>query len=139
MKSVYLKNEIRVFGRQVNAFPLGIGDAFDSIAKKLPGGFDRSFYGIATMDDNGTKYIAAAEERYPGEAASFGYEVFIIEPGYYATRELKGWREKTASIKDVFEEMMHENNDLDLTRPCVEWYKDDETMLCMIKRKNKQI
>jgi hypothetical protein len=139
MKSVYLKNEIRVFGRQVNSFPLGVGEAFDSIVQKLPGGFDRSFYGISTMGENGIRYIAAAEERHPAEPSDYGYESFVIERGRYAARELKDWREKIECIKDVFQELMRENKDLDLSRPCVEWYKDDERMICMIKRKEKRL
>ena len=45
---------------------------------------------------------------------------------------VRDWRKKTGCIKDVFHEMMQDNR-FDGSKPCIEWYKNDEEMLCMLK------
>ena len=49
MKKIELKNDIPVFGFEVKSFPVGIGDAFDKLVKKLPEGFGRDYYGISFL------------------------------------------------------------------------------------------
>jgi predicted transcriptional regulator YdeE len=135
METIQLKQDTTVFGFRVETFPDGIGEAFDTLVQKIPGGFNRSFYGLSFMSETGIVYIASAEEKSPGEAEQLGFSRFTIERGKYAFKELTGWRKKTASIKDIFHSMM-ELPDIDSGKPCVEWYQDDERMLCMIKLKS---
>ena len=66
------------------------------------------------------------------EAEKFNYEKSVIEQGEYFFEVLNYWKNKTACIKDIFQEMMHDGQ-VDKTKPCVEWYKNDEEMLCMVK------
>ena len=42
MEKYFLKDDLKVFGRQVKKFPQGMEEAFDALVKMLPGGFDRS-------------------------------------------------------------------------------------------------
>jgi hypothetical protein len=63
MEKYLIESDLTVFGVQVKTFPLGIGEAFDQLIQLLPGGFDRSFYGISFLSKAGTMvYIAAATE-----------------------------------------------------------------------------
>ncbi len=74
MEKLTIENDLKVFGVQVKTFPLGIGEAFDKLVKMLPGGFDRSFYGISYMEGDKMIYYAAAEENMPGEAEKYSCE-----------------------------------------------------------------
>jgi predicted transcriptional regulator YdeE len=133
METYIINNDIGAFGFQVKTFPEGIGEAFDSLIEMVPEGLNRSYYGISYMTpDNKVVYIAAVEEKNKGEAEKNKCERYTIEKGKYLAVPVLDWRQKTDSIKDVFHEMMKEEN-LDKTKPCVEWYKNDDEMLCMLK------
>ena len=133
MEKINLADDIKVFGMQVKTFPMGIGDAFDTLIKMLPGEFNRSFYGISFMDENGAMvYIAAAIEQFEGEAEKYNCEKYTIEKGEYVAEKINRWRQKTDCIKDVFHQLMQSSN-ADKTKPAVEWYKSEEEMFCMIK------
>lgn len=134
MDTYQINNNIRVFGRRVETFPNGIGEAFDELLKKIPGGFNRSYYGIAYMENNNPFYFATAIEMDDGEAEKYGYQKFSIQKGKYITVTVTGWQEKTNTIKDVFAEMMKDGR-YDSSTPCIEWYKNGNEMLCMLKTK----
>lgn len=134
MEKYTLKDDIKVFGICIKTFPLGIGDAFETLAKKISEGYDRSYYGITQMINEEIIYIAAAEEKYEGEAEKNNCELYIIEKGDYLMTLIRDWRKKTDCIKDVFLEMIQEGG-YDNAKPYIEWYKDDDEMLCMVKSK----
>ncbi len=135
MEKYYLRDDLKVFGIQVKTFPHGIGEVFEALIKMLPGGFDRSYYGISCMTKDGAMiYNAAAIEKYAGEAEKYNCRRWIIEKGEYLTETINDWRRKTDCIKDVFHRLLQENR-VDNTKPAVEWYKNDDEMLCMIRTK----
>jgi predicted transcriptional regulator YdeE len=133
IKTIELKTDIKVFGVTVTEFPQGIPAAFDAIVKSLPGGFDRSFYGLASMEGNRMTYVAAAEEKIEGEAALYGYANFMIRGGTYISKELNEWRTQTSCIKDIFHELMRHHDRVDQSSPAVEWYINEERMVCMLR------
>ncbi len=133
MEKINLDEAIKVFGVQVKTFPLGIGDAFESLIKMIPGGFSRPYFGISYMDQNGTIiYYATAAEKEEGEAEKYQCNRYVIESGEYVSVTVNQWRDKTDCIKDVFHAIMKDDS-VDDTKPAVEWYKNDDEMLCMIK------
>jgi predicted transcriptional regulator YdeE len=133
MEKLKLLDEIVVFGVQVKTFPLGIGEAFDQLANKIPDGRNRPYYGISWIDIDGSIiYYAVAAERFAGEAVLYDYTIMEIEKGEYAVVTVKEWQSKTNTLKDIFHEMM-ENKETDSTKPCIEWYKSHDEMLCMMK------
>jgi len=137
MEKYNLPGDIKVFGMQVKTFPEGIGEAFETLVNIISNGYDRSYYGISYMTKEGVIiYIAAAEEKYEGEAEKYHCERYIIERGEYLTVRIRDWRRKTDCIKDVFHEMMQDSR-IEKTSTCLEWYKDDDEMLCMIKINQK--
>jgi hypothetical protein len=133
METYELKKDLNVFGFQVNDFPNGIGKAFDTLVEKVPGGFNRSYYGISTMTKDGKFiYLATALEKNPGEAEQLHYQRYKIENGVYLTETVHNWRKKTDTIKDIFHRMMQDER-ADKTKPCMEWYKNEDEMICMVK------
>lgn len=133
MEKYTLQTNLKIFGVQVKTFPNGIGEAFDALVKMLPGGFDRSYYGISYMSNDGAMvYIAAAVEKEEGEAEKYNCERYIIEKGEYIAITVNDWRSKTDCIKDVFYEIIKDSR-IDKTRPAIEWYKDEKEMICMVK------
>jgi predicted transcriptional regulator YdeE len=124
---------LKVFGMYVKTFPDGIGAAFDALIERMPSDQNRSYFGISQMGSDGDiLYYAAAEETFEGEASSYGYDIYLVKEGEYLTVTVKDWRQKTHCIKDVFEAMLDDDR-IDKTNPCIEWYKNDDEMVCMVK------
>ena len=134
VETIILKDDLKVMGFQVKDCPSGIGQAFETLVNMLPGGFDRSYYGIIEMSNDGMTYKAAALENYDGEAEKFNCERFTIEKGEYVTVTLHDWRKNLESIKDIFCDM-HNDPRVDKSKCSIEWYKNDDEMVCMMKSK----
>ena len=126
-------NEIKGFGLQVKTFPSGIGEAFDDLIKMTGDSAGaRSYYGISEFKNGNMHYYAVAEEKYPGEAEKYICERLKIEKGEYLTITLFDWRIKTNCIKDLFFEIIQDVR-TNKTKPAIEWYKNDNEMMCMVK------
>lgn len=133
MENYQLKKDINVFGFEVKTFPNGIGEAFDALVKMIPEGFGRDYYGITFRDsENKLVYLATALETEQGEAEKYKCDRYTIKKGDYVTETVWDWRKKTDLIKYVFERLFHSVQGTP-TGPCVEWYKDDNEMLCMVR------
>lgn len=128
-----LPRDINVFGFSVANFPAGIGEAFEVLIKKT-GDFAgaRNYYGLSQYRDGQMVYYVLAEEKFTGEAEKYAYEKLIIERGDYLSIPVFEWRNKTACIKDVFSEIMQDSR-ANKTEPAIEWYKNDNEMLCLVK------
>ncbi len=133
MEKYNLINDVKVFGFKVNSFPAGIGVAFDELIKKTgdPAGA-RAYYGISEFKEGKMIYYATAEEKTEGEAEKYNYEKLKIEKGEYLTSTLFDWRKKTECIKDVFYEIIQDNR-VNKSKPAIEWYKNDNEMICLVK------
>jgi hypothetical protein len=132
MEKFILNDDLKVFGVEVKTFPIGIQEAFDGIVSKLPPAEPRTYYGLSTCTKDGISYIAAAAETFEGEGEKYGYTSYLVEKGEYLAVTVLDWLKKTDSIKHVFEQMFSDTR-ADRTKPCVEIYKNDEEMLCLVK------
>lgn len=134
MEKYIFENGLKVFGIEVKNFPAGIDEAFDELIKKTGDcAGEREYYGVSSINSEGKMiYKAVAEEKNEGEAEKYNYEKSLIEKGEYLYKELKDWRNNTNCIKDIFMNMMQDDK-VNKAKPCVEWYKNDEEMLCMMK------
>ena len=138
METYDLKKDLKVFGKEVKTFPLGVKEAFSALLDMIPEGFKRSYFGLSYMDDKGKiVYIATAEEKDEEEAEKYNCERYTVEKGEYLAVTFDDWLKKINCIKDVFHEMM-EDDRADKTRPVVEWYKTETEMLCLVKMKQHQ-
>ena len=134
MEKYDLTNDIKVFGIQVKTFPSGVAEAFHDLIKKT-GDELRSYYGISEFKDGKMVYYAAAEEKFEGEAEKYNCERLKIEKGGYLTSTILGWNKKTDCIKDVFSELIMDPR-VNKTKPAIEWYKNDNEMMCMVEVNN---
>jgi hypothetical protein len=135
MDTITLKEDLPIFGLPVKNFPEGIGETFDKLVSLVPGGFSRPYYGISKMTDKGMHYMAAALEISKSEAEQCHCERATIEHGEYLAETVKDWRSKTDSINGVFHTLLQDPK-ADNTKPCVEWYKNDQEMVCMVKTRS---
>ena len=133
METYTFENDVAVIGSKVSIFPMGISEAFGSLMAMLPHGKERRWCGISYLDGEGNiQYYTAAEELTGEEAQAYNLDKFTIEKGEYLKEKIVDWRSHTGCMKDVFHDMMKDGR-IDKTKPCVEWYKDDNEMFCMIK------
>lgn len=131
MEHLSLPQDLHLAGIHVAAFPNGIQEAFTGLMKTLGEGHE--YYGVSWMDDNDrVMYYAMATESFPGEGASHQYESLTIEKGNYQAETVHDWMSKTECIKDVFHRLTAGSKPVK-SRPCVEWYKSDKEMICMVK------
>ena len=136
MKTYNLDKDIKVFGLQVKTFPSGIGEAFIELIKKTgDAAGSRAYYGISEFNGGKMTYYAVAEEKFSGEAEKYKCEKLKIEKGEYVTTTVLEWRRKTDCIKDVFQELLQDSR-VNKTKPAIEWYKDDNEMMCMVELNN---
>jgi len=132
MDTYKLQKDVKAFGFQVKSFPDGIGEAFDTLLKLFPAEEQRSYYGYSEFGNDGSiLYYALAEEKSEGEAKKYGYPLKTIEKGTYLAVTIKDWQKKTDKIKDVFNDMMKDKRAAK-GKPCIEWYKTMDEMLCMV-------
>jgi len=133
MDTYHLPTARSVFGMPVETFPQGIGEAFHDLMQRIPDGKHRGYYGLSHMDASGKIfYFVSAEEKFSGEAEKYGLTRYTIDAGDYLSVTVQNWRDNTDCIKDVFRNMMQDPL-ADCTKPCVEWYKTDDEMLCLLQ------
>ncbi|MBO9571537.1 MAG: hypothetical protein J7497_04930, partial [Chitinophagaceae bacterium] len=121
--------------RKVDTFPLGIKEAFTELMNIVPDGNKRAYYALSWFDENGKIiYIAAVKESYSGEGKIYNLDNYTINKGEYLAANIQDWMLKTDSIGKVFHDLMKEPG-VDFTKPCVEWYKSDKEMMCLVKLK----
>ena len=138
METYNLKNDLKVFGKEVTTFPLGIKEAFSALLDMMPDGSKRTYYGVSYLDKTGKIiYKATAEEKYEREAEKYNCERYVIEKGEYLAVIITDWLTKTDCIKDVFHDMM-EDDRADKTKEVVEWYKTETEMLCLVRVKEPE-
>jgi predicted transcriptional regulator YdeE len=133
MRTLKVETDLKVFGLEVPNFPMGIKETFDTLVAKVPEGLNRNYYGISYMENQKVVYIAAVEQKNEDEPKKYNCEKYLIEKGEYLGEDVHNWMQKTDSIKDVFHELM-QNDNIDCSKPCIEWYKNDDEMVCMVKK-----
>ncbi|RYY57946.1 MAG: hypothetical protein EOO09_00720 [Chitinophagaceae bacterium] len=136
MEIITLSKTLNVFGKQVTSFPDGIQDAYDSLVNKLPGGFEgRPYYGLSYMAEGKVMYYATALETLDGEAELYGETRFSIPEGSYLAITIMQWHDKTDTVADQFHQISRDPR-VEHDTWCVEWYKNDEELVCMMKIKS---
>ena len=133
MNEYKLKEDVPVFCVTAQSFPDRVQEAFQTLEKMLPTMNGRTFYGISWLNENNEiVYKAAVNESYTGEAARYGCEPFLIKRGDYLTETVMNWCDDTTTIGITFKKLLADPR-MDTSYPCVEWYKSDKEMMCMVK------
>lgn len=133
MKKYQLDENVQVLCQKVDSFPNGITEAFDALAKKFPPAKGRNYYGISYMDKSGKIIYKVATEKTNNDNGA-GYESFVIPKGEYLSEKITDWRAHLQDIAPTFDKLMKDPH-MDQNVPCIEWYKTNEEMLCMVKAK----
>lgn len=132
MDTYTLMKPVTLIGFHVNNFPQGVQAAFSKLMEQFDKQGQHSYYGLSHMDEKGKiYYYAATEQSQTGEEKEYGYEKYTIPKGEYLSETLVDWLSKTDCIKDIFHEMMQDPR-ADLTKQCIEWYKNDKEMICLM-------
>jgi hypothetical protein len=133
MEKYMLVKDIPVFGFEVKNFPQGIQQAFEKLIAMLPAGEGRPCFGLSRMKENGDiLYIAAIEQKEKDEAGKNQCTGYVIEKGEYLTETLTSWMSKLDSIGGCFDRLM-KHKEASPGAWCIEWYKSDREMMCMLK------
>jgi hypothetical protein len=133
METLILKEDLSIFYVAAKSFPDGIQEAFDKLAKTLPTTEGRTFFGISHKNHEGTIiYKAGVLAFYKGEGKTFGLETYIIKKGEYLTETIHDWKKNMAAIGSTFQVLLADPR-LDTTGACVEWYKPNDEVMCMVR------
>lgn len=128
-----LPDEYRLLCKKVNSFPDGVGQAFDEMYKQLPSPDKRNYFGISWMDEHGQViYQVAAEKRQEDAFTNAEFEESVLPRADYLMVRIMNWYDHLSDIKEVFGRLIADPR-TDKSFPCVEWYRSDDELLCMMK------
>lgn len=133
METYTLKQDVKVFCVEAESFPKGIKAAFDKL-NTVTGMEGRSIFGISKPYNGSIRYRAAAAENFEGEGTLLGYPTFTIEAGNYLGETLNNWQQNEMLIMSIFNRLIADKR-LDGSAHCVEWYKNDTDLLCLVLMK----
>ncbi len=133
MKTYEQKEDIKLFCVTARSFPEGIMEAFSTLESINSSICSRPFYGISYLDGAGQiVYKAAVPELFDGESELYGLESFMLKKGNYVTETLMDYMDRPEKIAVIFKKLLS-NPLLDTRFPCIEWYRSDEELVCMVK------
>ena len=136
MEKFTLDRDINLLCVRAKSFPQGVADAFKNLENLHPSVIQRDFYGISHSSENGEIiYKAAVEESFDGEAETFGCEKFTIRKGEYATETIHDFTKNLEAFGSTFHKLL-QHPQLDPNAACVEWYKNGDEVLCMVRLEN---
>lgn len=134
MENIHLEKDIPVMYFNVPTFPAGIEEKFTEIMKMLPGMEDRTFYGISYINNDGKIiYHCAVTRLDEKETMEYGGTDFVLPKGEYLGESIHNWMSNLTCIKDVLMKLM-DDPATDTSFPCIEWYKTDKDMTCMLRK-----
>ena len=134
MRTITLKEEIKVFYVTATSFPEGITEAMEKLHRLFPFSKERRIFGLSRPENNeGIVYRAAAEEMYDGEGKKLNCETMVIPKGKYISMEVPDFRKDLTGIDKAFQQLL-KHPDIDPQGYCVEHYATEkETVTCMVR------
>jgi hypothetical protein len=137
MEQYHLSQDMNLILYPAKNFPNDVESAFKELDKKIGGGPDRVWFGISKGSPNGIVYWAAGQEAYEGEGKKAGLDTLLLTKGKYMTETIEDWRNNKEKFMEVFGRLL-KYPEMDTDFPCVEWYKGEKEVMCMIKIKQKK-
>lgn len=132
MENFILNHDIHLICVKAVSFPHGIKAAYEKLLQTDQSFTNRTLYGISHGSETGILYWAAVEESYQGEGYTFGLDQYTIKKGTYASTTLKFIQGNEHKIGETFEKLLEHPN-LDKMGECIEWYKNDNEVQCMVQ------
>jgi hypothetical protein len=134
IQTYHLEKDKKIFYVTARSFPDGIAEAFQTLENLDPSICERSLYGISEDKQGKIVYKAGVEEKYNGEGKKYGCETFMITRGFYLAETIVDFMQKLDNIPNAFERLLADPR-LDTDFPCIEWYKSDKEVMCMVRMK----
>ena len=132
MENFKLTRDYHLQCKKVDSFPDGIGEAFELLYRQLKDTGQRNYFGLSRMDDQGRIIYKVAAERLENDLFTDNdYEPGVLPASEYLVHRLRNWREHLQDIKTMFGQLMADPR-TDKSFPCVEWYRNDDEMWCMM-------
>jgi predicted transcriptional regulator YdeE len=131
MNTYTLDKDINTICVTAKSFPDDITGAFDRLRALLPDANNRTLYGISRPENGKIVYRAAAEGT-SAEAEQLNAESFTIKAGKYITETIHDWQAHMEQIASTFQALLDHPN-IDPIGVCVEWYKSDKELVCMVR------
>ena len=136
METYNLEKEIKVLCTTATSFPDGIMAAFKKLESLSEDMCDRTFFGISRPDERGKIiYKAAVQQADENELDKYNVESFTIPAGEYITETILNWKDNMKAFGTAFTKLL-DNPKMDYRYPCIEWYKSETEVMCMIKLKD---
>lgn len=132
MESYNLSKDMKLLCLEATSFPTGIEAAFKDLETRIGGRDGRTFFGISRGSKTGILYKAAVLESSEGEGEKLGLETYIVKKGEYVTETIFDWMQNTSKIGEAFQALLA-HPQLDMNSYCVEWYKGENEVLCMVR------
>lgn len=138
MELYRLKHDIKVLCVEARSFPKGIKEAFDKLNSLMPDMIGRCIFGISKPKNGIIRYSAAASEKFEGEGNKLGCPTFILKAGTYLGETLLDWQQNEMMIMSIFNRLVADKR-LDGSAHCIEWYKNNQELLCMVLMHSDQV
>ena len=101
--------------------------AFDKLEAKLATLKGRHFYGVVVDGE----YRACVALRAEDDRNHLPHPTWIIPGGKYARRKIADWEKHRSEIGPTMMRL-RDRKDLDVTRPCIEYYRSQRELLLMV-------
>src|SRR5690242_15342875 len=105
--------------------------AFDLLESKLPTLKGRKFYGTFQPRPDGEEYYACVARIDSDDPERMQLETGVIPGGWYARRRFPDWEKNLSKIAATFEEMAR-INDVDPSRPSLEFYRSQAELILFL-------
>lgn len=133
MQEFNLDHDPKLFCVPAKSFPVGVKEAFETIERKLGDIKGRTFFGLSRgTKGGGIEYKAGVLETSEGEGEKYGFESHIVKKGTYLVETITNWQENMQLFSITFQKLLADPR-LDWNSWCVEWYKEDGSVMCMVK------
>ncbi len=132
MEIYRLKKDINLACVRAKSYPDGIQAAFDELNRTFPSLEGRTLYGVSKPVNRKIVYKAGVTENSMRETKKHGCETFAIKKGTYLMETIQDYQSKLQTLASVFQRLLSDPR-LDETSCCVEWYKSDKELVCMVK------
>jgi predicted transcriptional regulator YdeE len=135
IESYEIEEDITLIVEKAQNFGKGIGEAFVRLAEKLENkGESRDCYGLVMKEENRMTYYAAFTELFIGEAKEKKLSTRVIEQGAYFSILINDWNQNLMHIGPTFDQLLRSEL-TDTAMPCIEFYRTEKELLCMVKTK----
>jgi hypothetical protein len=123
--------DFRLVISRADAFPSGIGAAWDKLESKLSSLKGRRFYGVALREGSEVVYYAGMVPVSDAEVASLGFPTMMIRGGKYARAKLFDWPNHTDRIGEIMDELIRDFG-MDPNGAGLEYYRSQSELHLLI-------